>query len=311
MPPAATPCSGRSPTWGSRRAAALSEIAVNRVFIGSCTNSRIEDLRAASKVADGRRAVVPAMVVPGSGLVKAQAEAEGLDVIFKRAGFEWREPGCSMCVGMNGDLVAPGERCASTSNRNFVGRQGKGARTHLREPRDGGGRGRDRQAHRRAPADDGVVTWSRSSRLDAVAAPLPVPNIDTDQIIPARFLWRKRGDGWGHLLFNDLRFNDDGSAKPEFVLNRPEFRDARILVADRNFGCGSSREHAVWSLYDYGIRAVIAPSFGDIFFNNSLQNGLLPIVLPAAAVEALIAALEQIARNPCWRRSRGSARLGA
>jgi 3-isopropylmalate/(R)-2-methylmalate dehydratase large subunit len=112
----------------------LSEIAVDRVFLGSCTNSRIEDLRVAAKLADGRRAVVPAMVVPGSGLVKAQAEAEGLDVIFRRAGFEWREAGCSMCVGMNGDLVAPGERCASTSNRNFVGRQGRGARTHLVSP---------------------------------------------------------------------------------------------------------------------------------------------------------------------------------
>lgn len=129
--------------------------------------------------------------------------------------------------------------------------------------------------------------------LHAVAAPLGVPNVDTDQVIPARFLWRKRSDGWGHLLFNDLRFNDDGSPKPQFVLNRPEYRDAQILVAGRNFGCGSSREHAVWSLYDYGIRAVIAPSFGDIFFNNSFQNGLLPVVLPAAAVEALIAALEQ------------------
>jgi 3-isopropylmalate/(R)-2-methylmalate dehydratase large subunit len=113
---------------------ALSEIAVDRVFIGSCTNSRIEDLRAASKVVNGRRTRVPAMVVPGSGLVKAQAEAEGLDAIFKRAGFEWREAGCSMCLGINGDLVAPGERCASTSNRNFVGRQGKGARTHLMSP---------------------------------------------------------------------------------------------------------------------------------------------------------------------------------
>jgi 3-isopropylmalate/(R)-2-methylmalate dehydratase large subunit len=112
----------------------LSEIAVNRVFIGSCTNSRIEDLREAAKVADGRRAVVPTMVVPGSGLVKAQAEAEGLDVIFRRAGFEWRESGCSMCVGINGDLVAPGERCASTTNRNFRGRQGPGARTHLMSP---------------------------------------------------------------------------------------------------------------------------------------------------------------------------------
>jgi 3-isopropylmalate/(R)-2-methylmalate dehydratase large subunit len=112
----------------------LADIAIDRVFLGSCTNSRIEDLRVAAKLADGRRVKVPAMVVPGSGLVKAQAEAEGLDAIFKRAGFEWREAGCSMCVGMNGDLVAPGERCASTSNRNFVGRQGKGARTHLVSP---------------------------------------------------------------------------------------------------------------------------------------------------------------------------------
>jgi 3-isopropylmalate/(R)-2-methylmalate dehydratase small subunit len=129
--------------------------------------------------------------------------------------------------------------------------------------------------------------------LQAVAGPLAIPNIDTDQIIPARFLWRKRSDGWGHLLFNDLRFNDDGSPRPQFVLNRPEYCDARILVTDRNFGCGSSREHAVWALYDFGIRAVIAPSFGDIFFNNSLQNGLLPVVVPDATVGTLIAALQQ------------------
>ena len=116
--------------------APLSGISVNRVLIGSCTNSRIEDLRMAARVADGRKvaASVRAMVVPGSGLVKRQAEAEGLDRIFKAAGFDWREAGCSMCVGMNGDLVAAGERCASTSNRNFVGRQGKGARTHLVSP---------------------------------------------------------------------------------------------------------------------------------------------------------------------------------
>jgi 3-isopropylmalate/(R)-2-methylmalate dehydratase large subunit len=113
---------------------ALADITVDRVFIGSCTNSRIEDLRVAASLASGRKTVVPSIVVPGSGLVKAQAEAEGLDRIFQRAGFEWREAGCSMCVGMNGDLVAPGERCASTSNRNFVGRQGKGARTHLVSP---------------------------------------------------------------------------------------------------------------------------------------------------------------------------------
>ena len=131
------------------------------------------------------------------------------------------------------------------------------------------------------------------ARLDAIAAPLGMPNIDTDQIIPARFLWRKRRDGWGHLLFHDLRFNDTGTPKPDFVFNRPEYRDARVVVADRNFGCGSSREHAVWALYDFGIRAVIAPSFGDIFFNNSFQNGLLPAVLPAERVAALRALLEQ------------------
>jgi len=114
--------------------APLEGTAVSRVFIGSCTNSRLEDLRAAATVARGRRAVVPAWVVPGSGLVKRAAEAEGLDRIFRAAGFEWREPGCSMCVGMNGDIAGPGERVASTSNRNFEGRQGKGARTHLMSP---------------------------------------------------------------------------------------------------------------------------------------------------------------------------------
>ncbi len=112
----------------------IDAIPIDRVFIGSCTNSRIEDLRVAARVVRGRKAVVPAWVVPGSGLVKLQAEAEGLDKIFVAAGFDWREPGCSMCVGMNGDLVAPGQRCASTSNRNFAGRQGKRSRTHLVSP---------------------------------------------------------------------------------------------------------------------------------------------------------------------------------
>jgi len=114
----------------------LADIKIDRVFIGSCTNSRIEDLRAAAAVAKGRKLAshVRAMVVPGSGLVKRQAEAEGLDRVFQDAGFEWREPGCSMCVGMNPDRLEPGERCASTSNRNFEGRQGKGGRTHLVSP---------------------------------------------------------------------------------------------------------------------------------------------------------------------------------
>jgi 3-isopropylmalate/(R)-2-methylmalate dehydratase large subunit len=112
----------------------LTEVKVDRVFIGSCTNSRLDDLRAAAAVAKGRRAVIPAWVVPGSGLVKQAAEAEGLDRIFREAGFQWREAGCSMCVGMNGETAGEGVRVASTSNRNFEGRQGKGARTHLVSP---------------------------------------------------------------------------------------------------------------------------------------------------------------------------------
>jgi len=114
----------------------LKDVAIDRVFIGSCTNGRIEDLRAVAKLAAGRKVAqsVHAMVVPGSGLVKAQAEAEGLDRILVEAGFDWREPGCSMCLAMNADKLEPKERCASTSNRNFEGRQGRGGRTHLMSP---------------------------------------------------------------------------------------------------------------------------------------------------------------------------------
>jgi 3-isopropylmalate/(R)-2-methylmalate dehydratase large subunit len=114
----------------------MSEIAVDRVFLGSCTNARIEDLRAAAEIVRGRRvaSTVQAMVVPGSVMVKAQAEREGLDEVFRAAGFDWRGAGCSMCLGMNPDILAPGERCASTSNRNFEGRQGRGGRTHLLSP---------------------------------------------------------------------------------------------------------------------------------------------------------------------------------
>ena len=115
---------------------AMTEVTIDRAFIGSCTNSRIEDLEAAAAIARGRKVAdgVEAMVVPGSGLVKEQAEARGLDKIFKEAGFDWREPGCSMCVAMNGDYIQPGQRCASTSNRNFEGRQGREGRTHLASP---------------------------------------------------------------------------------------------------------------------------------------------------------------------------------
>jgi 3-isopropylmalate/(R)-2-methylmalate dehydratase large subunit len=121
---------------GLKPGTAFSDIAVDRVFIGSCTNGRIEDLRSAAAIVEGKKvaAGVTAWVVPGSGLVKSQAEAEGLDRVFQAAGFEWRHAGCSMCLGTNGDLGASGQRCVSTTNRNFVGRQGPGVRTHLASP---------------------------------------------------------------------------------------------------------------------------------------------------------------------------------
>ena len=120
------------------------------------------------------------------------------------------------------------------------------------------------------------------------AVPLFQSNIDTDQIIPKQFLTRIERTGYGAFLFNDWRLNPDGTPKADFVLNDPRYRGASILVAGANFGCGSSREHAPWSLTDYGFRAVIAPSFGDIFFNNSLKNGFLPVKLDEAIVKSIV-----------------------
>jgi 3-isopropylmalate/(R)-2-methylmalate dehydratase small subunit len=126
------------------------------------------------------------------------------------------------------------------------------------------------------------------TRLDAIMLPIARPNVDTDQITPARYLQKPRADNFGDYLFRDLRFAKDGSEIAGFVLNQPPYRAARIVVSLDNFGCGSSREHAVWALADYGMRAVIAPSFGDIFYSNALKNGLLPIVLPESACTALL-----------------------
>ena len=126
------------------------------------------------------------------------------------------------------------------------------------------------------------------TRLDAKAAPLPLANIDTDQIIPKQFLKTVEREGLAKGLFYDLRFDGEGRPRPDFVLNRPEYKGVGVLVAGDNFGCGSSREHAPWALIDYGIRCVISTSFADIFSNNCFQNGLLPVVLPAEQVQALM-----------------------
>ena len=124
--------------------------------------------------------------------------------------------------------------------------------------------------------------------LTAIAAPLPLANVDTDKIIPARFLKTIKRTGLGVHLFDTLRYEADGRERPDFVLNQPPYRQAQILIAHENFGCGSSREHAPWALLDFGIRCIIAPDFADIFFNNSFKNGILPIRLPRAICDALI-----------------------
>ncbi len=130
--------------------------------------------------------------------------------------------------------------------------------------------------------------------LNAIAAPMALINIDTDMIIPKNFLKTIERTGLGKNLFDEMRYQDDGSEVADFILNRPPYRDAKILVAGDNFGCGSSREHAPWAIADFGIRCVIATSFADIFFNHCFKNGILPIVLPQADVDVLL----ELTQNP-------------
>lgn len=312
----------------------MTDIVLDKVFIGSCTNARIEDLRIASHIVKGKK-VAPnltrAMIVPGSGLVKKQAEDEGLDRIFTDAGFEWREAGCSMCLGMNPDILSPGERCASTSNRNFEGRQGAGGRTHLMSPAmaaaaalkgkladvrhldgyeqalpsaksaaknvappqvsdpesdldleeimDVDETSQGNTVKTGAPSSNGSGLF-KFTQLKGIAAPMDRANVDTDAIIPKQFLKTIKRTGLASGLFYAARFDKDGNPNPDFVLNQEPYNNAKILVVTgENFGCGSSREHAPWALLDFGIKCVIAPSYGDIFFNNTLKNGMLPIKL--------------------------------
>jgi 3-isopropylmalate/(R)-2-methylmalate dehydratase small subunit len=129
--------------------------------------------------------------------------------------------------------------------------------------------------------------------LNVTAVPLRAENVDTDQIIPARYLTAVTKEGMGNGLFNSWRYHPDGTPKADFVLNKPEYKGAEVLIAGRNFGSGSSREHAVWALTDYGFKAVITPGFADIFYNNSLKNGLLPVALPEETVNMLLDLVEE------------------
>ena len=134
----------------------------------------------------------------------------------------------------------------------------------------------------------GPAAMEPFTKLDGIAAPLNMINVDTDMIIPKQYLKTIHRTGLGKALFDEMRFNPDGSEKPDFVLNKPAYRKAKILVAGDNFGCGSSREHAPWALLDFGIRCVIAPSFADIFYGNCFKNGILPIQLPQEDVNKLM-----------------------
>ena len=325
----------------------MTDIELDKIFIGSCTNSRIEDLRSAAHIVEGKK-IAPnlkrAMVVPGSGLVKKQAEDEGLDKIFIDAGFEWREAGCSMCLGMNPDILSPRERCASTSNRNFEGRQGALGRTHLMSPAMAAACAivgkladvRDYAPQKAAkgspkldvqptvedvdtdedldrildiPEDSGAHANSTTvmgtsaglpkfTTLKGIAAPLDRANVDTDAIIPKQFLKTIKRTGLGSALFHPLRYNEDGSEKPDFILNKEPYRSSKILVVSGpNFGCGSSREHAPWALLDFGIKCVIAPSYADIFFNNTFKNGMLPLIISDSAALAKVYAEAEAGRE--------------
>ncbi len=135
-------------------------------------------------------------------------------------------------------------------------------------------------------------------KLTAVAAPMPLINVDTDMIIPKQFLRTIKRTGLGKNLFNDMRYDEQGNELPDFVLNKPAYRNAKILVAGENFGCGSSREHAPWALLDFGIRCVIASSYADIFYNNCFKNGILPVILPQADVDIIMKRAEDFPSEP-------------
>jgi 3-isopropylmalate/(R)-2-methylmalate dehydratase small subunit len=135
---------------------------------------------------------------------------------------------------------------------------------------------------------EGESTMDKFTKLSGIAAPMPLVNIDTDMIIPKQFLKTIKRSGLGVNLFDEMRYDDDGKEIPDFVLNKPQYRDAEILVAGENFGCGSSREHAPWAIKDFGIRCVIAPSYADIFYNNCFKNGILPVALPQEQVDVLM-----------------------
>lgn len=311
---------------------------VDYVFLGACTNGRIEDFRAFASVVKGRKkaANVVAWLVPGSWLVRQQIIEEGIDKILEEAGFELRLPSCSSCLAMNPDKVPAGKLSISTSNRNFVGRQGPGARTILASPLTVA-----------ASAVTGVVTDPRTLTATAIAAPevtkvvaaapekcpgvafgskqaaaasqaegaksvhrafnvvkstcLPI-NIDnnnTDNIIPARYLAFTTRDPkfYGDAFMHDIRYNAQNEPVADFIMNQAPFNETpsegkrEIIIGGKNWGSGSSREHAAWAIAGYGTRVVISSSFADIHRNNLLNCFVLPVIVTEEFRQELLASV--------------------
>ncbi len=310
---------------------------VDYCFLGACTNGRIEDFRAFASIVKGKKkaANVTAWLVPGSWLVRQQIIDEGIDKILEEAGFELRLPSCSACLAMNPDKVPAGKLAISTSNRNFVGRQGPGARTILASPLTVAASAitgvvtdpRTMLAPALAPAanlrkvtadqpdacpaiafgtsqapsasqsDNGKSVHKAFSIVRSTCLPINIDNNNTDNIIPARYLAFTTRDPkfYGDAFMHDIRYNANNEPVADFVMNQAPFNEIpaegqrEIIIGGKNWGSGSSREHAAWAIAGYGTRVVISSSFADIHRNNLLNCFVLPVIVSEEFRQELLA----------------------
>ena len=312
---------------------------VDYCFLGACTNGRIEDFRAFASVVKGKQkaANVTAWLVPGSWLVRQQIIDEGIDKILEAAGFELRLPSCSACLAMNPDKVPAGKLAISTSNRNFVGRQGPGARTILASPltvaasaitgivtdprtmlgaalpapevRKVNETNPDKcpaiafgqQESKNNATDSKKAAHNAMSVIKSTCLPINIDNNNTDNIIPARYLAFTTRDPkfYGDAFMHDIRYNAEGEPVADFVMNQAPFNETpsegnrQIIIGGKNWGSGSSREHAAWAIAGYGTRVVISSSFADIHRNNLLNCFVLPVIVSENFRQELLATVAQ------------------
>lgn len=310
---------------------------VDYCFLGACTNGRIEDFRAFASVVKGKKkaANVTAWLVPGSWLVRQQIIDEGIDKILEEAGFELRLPSCSACLAMNPDKVPAGKLAISTSNRNFVGRQGPGARTILASPLTVAASAITgvvtdprtmlapalapaanlrkvtadqpdacpaiafgaNQAAAAAQADGAKSVHKAFNVVKSTCLPINIDNNNTDNIIPARYLAFTTRDPkfYGDAFMHDIRYNANNEPVADFVMNQAPFNEVpaegkrEIIIGGKNWGSGSSREHAAWAIAGYGTRVVISSSFADIHRNNLLNCFVLPVIVSEEFRQELLA----------------------